>query len=184
MSEISKFEELDGAKTAPDFEESQLPFDVPKSESPSTSDTSSKHLPGISLDDHSTSFVSADGPGRISDDSLNGQNPRQEPAALGNAHHTVELIERGGFQNKDGSLTEAGAESIRAAIAQAGAFPKIFQTYEGRSREVENYINRHVHPPVSIRFDRDQANADRLTGSRPYIEVTVGGQTSRIPLRR
>lgn len=140
-------------------------------------------LPSLQLD-NGNQFVAADGPGRIYDNSLNGQNPRQESAALGNAHHTVELIEQGGFQNSDGSLTDAGAQSIRSAIRNAGAFPKLLQSYEDRTREVQNYINNHSDRPITLRFDRDQTNAPTLTGSRPFIEVTIGGQQQRIPFRR
>ncbi len=152
-----------------------------------TPDTASGHLPGMSLDNSATKaavFCSADGPGRVYDDSLNGQNPRRQPAELGNAHHTVELIEHGQFQKADGSITAAGMESIKAAIAKAGAFPKVFQSYEGRTQEVQNHNNQFVHPPVKLKFDRDHANADTLMGSQPYISATVNGRTTTIPMRR
>ena len=142
------------------------------------------NLPTLDLDHKSVGFTSGDGPGRVYDDSLNGKNPRTEPADLGNAHHAVELIQQGAFQNRDGSLTKAAAESIRSAVEKAGAFPNLFQTYEGRTREVQDYINRNVSAPISLRFDRDHQNAQTLTGARPFIEVGIGEQRQRIPLKK
>jgi hypothetical protein len=180
---INNFEEKTGNSSAV-TNEALMPLNAKDFQLPAINDTSKSHLPALALNEKSASLASIDGPGRVTDNSLNGRNPRQEPAELGNAHHTVELIQRGGFQNADGSLTAAGAESIRAAVARAGAFPNVFQTYEGRTQQVQDYINQNVHPPVSLRFDRDHGNANTLTGSRPFITATVGGRQQRIPMER
>ncbi len=141
---------------------------------------------GAFLPDVSVAFgpVSAgDGPGPVSDNSINGQNPTSEAAKLGNANHTVELMLSGGFRNPDGSISAAGQESIRAAVAAAGSWAHTwnpFQSFDERTRQVEAYINRNVRPGVTMSFDYDEENARDAQGARPFI--TVNG--TRIPLRR
>lgn len=181
MSEIDwQFEELKSAEATVSNLNIQPEYSN-WAQLPTKQDISSTHLPDMSIYDKShASLISKDGPGQVLDDSLNGQNPRQEPAEAGNAHHTVELIQSGRFQNADGTLTAAARESIAAAVRNAGAFPNVFQSFEARTQEVQDYINQHVFPPISLRFDRDEANANTLTGSRPFI---VFGDNQRIPLR-
>lgn len=125
-------------------------------------------------------FVSSDGPRTRPDERLDGRVDIPVLAEMGNAHRVIDLIRGGSFQNQDGSLTQQGREAIRAAVENTS----LFQTYESRAAEVQNYINRHVLPPgVSLRFDRDQANASTLMGARPSVITTIGGQSTRIPLR-
>lgn len=154
----------------------------------SSTNTAASHLPEVSFGEgfEFVSAIAADGPGQVTDNSLNGQNPHQAPAELGNAHNTVELIQNGGFQNPDGTITAAGQESIRAAVAEAGNLAHTlnpFQSYEARTRQVQDYINRHVNPPISLSFNRDTNNASTALGAQPFISVGPNPGT-RIPLRR
>lgn len=125
-------------------------------------------------------FVSSDGPRTRPEERLDGRVDVPVLAEMGNAHRVVDLILSGSFQNQDGSITQQGSEAIRAAVENAG----LFQSYGSRASEVQNYINRHVLPPgVSLRYDSDRASANTLMGSRPAVITTIGGQSTRIPLR-
>lgn len=129
-----------------------------------------------------TSFVSGDGPPTRIDQHLDAPAVVREAAEPGNAHQIVDLIVSGNFRNPDLSLTPAAMEAIRAAVANTG----LFQTYEGRAQEVQDYVNRFVvGGGLSVRFDRDQGNANTRLGSRPSIVFGTGGNgTTRIPLHR
>ncbi len=141
-------------------------------------------LPGLEIGDNtgSHSFVSAqaDGPVFRTERQLTGDVQVREPAQPGNPEQVLDLIRSNGFQNPNGTLSAAGAEAIRAAVANTG----LFQTYEQRAAEVARYINQRTNGNVSIQFDRDTANASTLQGSRPFIRATVGGATTNIPMRR
>ncbi len=128
------------------------------------------------------SFFGGDGPPTRIDERLDGPVEVREPAEPGNAHQIVDLIASGNFQNPDRSLTPAAMEAIRAAVANTG----LFQTYEGRAREVQDYVNQFVvGGGLSVNFDRDRGNADTRLGSRPFIVVGTGGNsTTRIPMQR
>lgn len=127
-------------------------------------------------------FGESDGPQTRIDRRLDGDYEVPLAARPGNAQQIIELIQSGGFQNRDGSLTAAGAEAIRAAVANTG----LFQTYEGRAQQVQNFVNRQLIPPggITLNFNRDHANANTLMGSRPYVEASVGGGVTRIPMGR
>ncbi len=149
----------------------------------SPSNTAGAFLPDVSIGFGPVS--AADGPRPISDNSINGRNPISAPAELGNAHHIVELITKGGFQNPDGTITAAGQESIRAAVAAAGSWAHTWnplQSYEDRTQQVQDYINRHVRPAITLSFDRDTANTNTAQGARPFISIGTNAGT-RIPLR-
>ncbi len=150
-----------------------------------TTNTAGLHLPDLTMERNVCALAPgalsrSDGPGPTTDNSANGQNPHQQQAELGNAHSIVELIGRDGFQDKNGNLTAAGEAAIRAAIANASWY----QSFANRANEVQNYINRHVAPPISLRYDADESNASTLMGSRPYIVVAISGNTTRIPMGR
>lgn len=135
--------------------------------------------------DNSMMACADDGPRTRIDQRLDGARTVHAPAEAGNAHQIIELIQSGQFQNPDGSLTANGTAAIREAIRNCpSSLWNPLQTYEGRTQEVQNYINRTVFPPISLRFDRDAESASHLLGSRPYIEATVGGRTTRIAIDR
>ena len=140
-------------------------------------------FPSIDIGEDNHQSKAADGPSFTTDQRLDGPVQVRQPSEAGNAEQAIDLIRSGQFQNADGSLTNAAAESIRTAIANTNNWR--LQSYEDRAAQVERYINENTGGArISLQVDRDHANRDTRMGSQPFIRATIGGQTSNIRIRR
>lgn len=141
--------------------------------------TALHYLPELEVSlQKSANLCTVDTAVRRADDSANGRNPR--PAELGSIEAIQELLQSGNFQNADGSLTQSARDAIRAAIGNT----PWWSTYESRTQFVQDRINRHAFPPITLTFDRDAASANTRIGSQPSILVGTPAGTTRILMRR
>ena len=145
----------------------------------------SAELPSMEISNRRQALFSTvpDGPRfRDSSDPLVGRRLPLEPAPAepGNAEQLIELIASQSFQNKDGSLTEAAAESIRAAIEYRDHFST---TLEQRAAEVQAYVNQRTHgAPLSLQVHSENVNSNSSPGSSHFVMATIGRRTARIPV--